>query len=48
VPERISAKGARNACTFFSLNVTVEPEAMSGSARPEDPRRTFDSLFKKK
>lgn len=48
VPERISDKGARNACTFFSLHVTVERETSSGSAHPEDARRAFDNLFKKK
>ena len=48
VPERISDKGARNACSFFSLRVTVERETSSGSARPEDARRAFDNLFKKK
>ena len=48
VPERISAKGARNACTFFSLHVTVKRETSSGSARPNDAWRAFDDLFKKK
>ncbi len=48
VPERISAKGARNACTVFSLHATVERETSSGSARPDDARRAFDNLFKKK
>jgi len=48
VPERISDKGARNACTFFSLHVTVERETSSGSSRPEDARRAFDNLFRKK
>lgn len=48
VPECISNKSARNACTFFSLNVTVEPEAHSGSARSYNPRSTLDNLFKKK
>jgi hypothetical protein len=48
VPERISDKRARNACTFFSLHVTVERETSSGSARPDDARRAFDNLFKKK
>jgi hypothetical protein len=48
VPERISNKNARNACTFFSMHVTVERDASSGSAPPDDPRRAFDDLFKKK
>lgn len=48
VPERISTKGARNTCTFFSLSVTVEPEVHSKSARPYNPRSALDNLFKKK
>jgi len=48
VPERIADKGARNACTFFSLHVTVEREMTSGASRPQDARRAFDNLFKKK
>jgi hypothetical protein len=48
VPERISDKGACNACAVFSLHVTVEREASSGSARPDDARRALDNLFKKK
>ena len=48
VPERIPSKGARNACTFFSLAVTVEPEVHSRSARPYNPRSALDNLFKKK
>jgi hypothetical protein len=48
VPERISDKGARNECAFFSLQVTVERDTSSGTARPEDARRAFENLFKKK
>jgi hypothetical protein len=48
VPERISTKGARNECTYFSLSVTVEPEVHSRSARPYNPRSALDNLFKKK
>src|SRR5436309_2977300 len=40
--------GQHYECTFFSLHVTVERDASSGSARPEDARRAFDNLFKKK
>jgi hypothetical protein len=47
VPERIADKRARNACTFFSLQVVVERNA-TGSAHPDDARRAFDNLFKKK
>ena len=48
IPERIANKNARNACTFFSMHVTVERETASGAASPEDPRRALDNLFKKK
>lgn len=48
VTERISNKGARNACTFFSPTITVEPEVHSKSARPYNPRSALDNLFKKK
>ena len=48
VPARIADKGARNACAVFALHVTVERETTSGSARPDDPRRAADNLFKKK
>lgn len=47
IPARIPDKRARNDCTFFSLRVTVEREASSGSLAPEDPRRAFHNLFKK-
>ncbi|HEV8307644.1 MAG TPA: hypothetical protein VGW35_08235 [Methylomirabilota bacterium] len=47
IPERISDKVARNECPSFSLRVVVERDVSSGSVRPDDARRAFDSLFKK-
>ena len=47
VQERILDKRAGNACSFFSLRVTVEREASAGSGSPDDPRRAFQNLFKK-
>ena len=47
IPERIPDKVARNDCGHFSLRVTLERDTASGSMRPEDARRTFDSLFKR-
>lgn len=48
IPERIADKRATNACPVFSLRVTVERETSSGGVRPDDARRAFDGLFKKK
>ena len=47
IPERIADKRARNACTFFSLRITVERETSSGSTDPEAARRAFQNLFMK-
>ncbi len=46
--ERIADKRARTECGFFSLRVTIERETSSAPGRPEDARRAFDNLFKKK
>ena len=47
VPERISPKDKRNDCTFYSMRVALEKETSSkGSAKPNDARAAFDSLFK--
>jgi hypothetical protein len=46
IPERIRDKNAANACSAFSLRVTVERDATPDSTRPGDARRTFDNLFK--
>lgn len=48
IPERIADKAARNDCSHFSLRVTVERDTGADSTRPEDARRAFDNLFKKK
>ncbi len=48
IPERIANKGAHNTCTLFSPTVTVERQTTSGASRPDDARRAFDNLFKKK
>ncbi len=47
IPERIADKNARNDCGSFTLRVTVERDASSGSTRPEDARRAFGNLFEK-
>ena len=47
VAERIVEKAARNECGVFSLRVTVERDATPGSQRPDEARRSFDSLFRK-
>ena len=47
VPERISPKDKRNDCSFYSIRVMLEKETTSkGTARPNDARAAFDSLFK--
>jgi predicted RNA-binding Zn-ribbon protein involved in translation (DUF1610 family) len=47
VPERISPKDKRNDCKFYSMRVALEKETSSkGSAKPNDARAAFDSLFK--
>ena len=48
IPERIPNKTARNDCADFALRVVVERDAFPGSTRPEDAKRAFDSLFKKR
>ena len=46
IPERVADKNARNACTLFSLRVSVERDASPDGRRPGDARRSFDNLFK--
>jgi hypothetical protein len=47
IPERISPKDRRNDCSFYTIRVSLEKEtSMKGSARPNDARAAFDSLFK--
>lgn len=48
VPERIPNKTTRNDCGAFTLRVVAERDAFPGSTRPEDAKRAFDSLFKKR
>jgi hypothetical protein len=47
IAARIADKRSRNECASFSLMVTVERDASSGSMRPGDVRRSFGNLFKK-
>ena len=48
VKERIAKKDERNECTFYEIRVTREKETSTPvSARPNDARAMFDSLFKK-
>jgi hypothetical protein len=46
IPERVSPKDARNACSFFNPAVFVERTFESG-ATAQDARKAFDALFKK-
>jgi len=48
IPERLPDKRARNECTLFSLRVAVQATTSSASVRPEDARRAFGNLFRKK
>lgn len=48
VTERVSRKDALNTCALFSIRVMLEKETSSqGTARPNDARAAFESLFKK-
>ncbi len=48
VAERVARKDALNACGLFSIRVMLEKETSSqGTARPNDARAAFESLFKK-
>ena len=46
VPDRVSPKDARNACSYFEGRVTVERETRSTGPRPLSARQAFDDLFK--
>jgi len=48
IPARIPDKSARNDCPHFALRVVVERVTSSGAMRPEDARRAFENLFKKR
>ncbi len=47
IPIRIAKKDAKNDCTFYSPRVTLEKQTSPGGAGPADPRKAFESLFKK-
>ncbi len=47
IVERIADKNARNACSEFSLRVTIERDASPDGPRPGDAVRDFKNLFKK-
>jgi hypothetical protein len=46
ITDRVADKQQVNACSAFSLRVTVERETSTGAVRPEDARRSFNNLFK--
>jgi predicted RNA-binding Zn-ribbon protein involved in translation (DUF1610 family) len=47
IPDRISPKDKRNACSSFSIKQSVERETTSSAGRVDDARKAFDALFKK-
>jgi len=49
IPQRITKKDAKNACTFYAPRTTVERQTSPGYSRsaPNDPRKAFEDLFKK-
>lgn len=47
IPERIAKKDAKNTCTFYAPRMTVEKQTSPEASRPDDPRKAFESLFKK-
>jgi len=50
IPARIPRKDARNDCTFYEIRTSNERETTSGPAsiaKPDDPRKAFENLFKK-
>jgi hypothetical protein len=49
IPARVAPKDARNECTFFEFRMSSERETTNSgaAARPDDPRKAFESLFKK-
>ncbi len=49
IPARISAKHARNECTFFQPKIVRDLAADKGKVlSPDDARKAFDALFNKK
>lgn len=47
IPARIPRKDTRNDCAYYSPRSTLERQTSPGSSRPEDPRKVFESLFRK-
>ncbi len=50
IPARVSPKDARNYCTLYAIRMSSERETttpQSAVARPDDPRKAFENLFKK-
>jgi hypothetical protein len=47
ITARIVKKDARNECGFYAPRVTLEKQTSPDSARPDDPRKAFEALFKK-
>jgi hypothetical protein len=47
ITERIAKKDIRNECAVFEPRKTVERETTAAAVDSRDPRKAFDSLFKK-
>jgi hypothetical protein len=47
IPRRIPRKDARNECASYAPRTTVERQTSPEAARPDDPRKAFENLFKK-
>jgi len=47
IPERVPRKDAKNSCTFYAPRMTVEKQTSPESSRPDDPRKAFETLFRR-
>lgn len=47
ITQRVPRKDSRNDCAFYAPRLTVERQTSPGASRPDDPRKAFESLFKK-
>jgi len=47
IPARMPRKDAKNDCTFFAPRMTIEKQTSPESARPDDPRKAFENLFRR-
>jgi hypothetical protein len=51
ITARLPRKDARNECGYYTIRTSSERETTSGppagAARPDDPRKAFENLFKK-